>query len=193
MQMIRGASLALTLLTAGAASAEDLIKATMYKMPHCGCCEGHAEYLRENGFEVEIKETADLTPIRRAEGVPAQLEGCHTILIDGLVVEGHVSAETIRRFLSERPAGVEGLAMKGIADRCSGNAGTEGGTYRYFCLWRGRTDRFHRRVKRRSIDLGSPWSRSKETIKVRLASRVRRPLCPAAQVLQRHPLLPQPS
>jgi hypothetical protein len=127
MRVPKAIALALALCGGGAASAEDLIRATLHKMPNCGCCEGHAEYLRENGFDVQVVETPDLTPIRRAEGVPEALEGCHTILIDGLVVEGHVSAPTIRRFLSERPAGVEGIAMKGMPTGVPGMPGPKEG------------------------------------------------------------------
>ena len=137
MRIVRGAALTLSLLVAGAASAEDLIQATMYRMPYCGCCEGHAAYLRENGFEVEIKETEDLTPIRRAEGVPQTLEGCHTILIDGLVIEGHVSAGTIERFLTERPAGVEGIAMKGMPTGVPGMPGPKEGPIEIFAFGSG--------------------------------------------------------
>ena len=134
MQITRSASLALTVLTAGAASAEDLIQATMYKMPYCGCCEGHAEYLRENGFEVDIKEVENLNTIRRAEGVPSELEGCHTILIDGLVVEGHISAPTIKRLLNERPIGVEGIAMKGMPTGVPGMPGPKEGPIDIFAF-----------------------------------------------------------
>jgi hypothetical protein len=123
----KGASLTLGLLLAGGASAEELIHATMHKMPYCTCCEGHAEHLRANGFEVEIKEVPDLTPIRRAEGVPTELEGCHTILIDGLIVEGHVSAGTIKRFLNERPMGVDGIVMKGMPAGVPGMPGPKEG------------------------------------------------------------------
>ena len=65
-----GASVALSLLLAEAASAQELIQATMHKMPYCTCCEGHAEHLRANGFDVELKEVEDLTPIRQAEASP---------------------------------------------------------------------------------------------------------------------------
>ena len=124
---VKGASLTLGLLVAGGASAEELLHATMHKMPYCTCCEGHAEHLRANGFDVEIKEVEDLTPIRKAEGVPTELEGCHTILIDDLAVEGHVSAGTIKRFLSERPAGVEGIAMPGMPTGVPGMPGPKEG------------------------------------------------------------------
>jgi hypothetical protein len=112
---------------ASVAQAEDLIPATMYKMAYCTCCEGHAEHLRTNGFDIEVKEVADLTPVRRAAGVPTDLAGCHTILVDGLVVEGHVSAGTIKRFLSERPAGAAGIAMRGMPTGVPGMPGPKEG------------------------------------------------------------------
>jgi hypothetical protein len=140
--MARGASLALSVFVAEAASAEELIQATMHKMPYCTCCEGHADHLRANGFDVEIKEAEDLTPIRRAQGVPAELEGCHTILIDGLVVEGHVSAATVKRFLSERPKGVEGIAMKGMPTGVPGMPGTKEGPIAIFAFGDGKSSVF---------------------------------------------------
>ncbi len=134
---VKGALLTLGLLIAGGASAEELIHATMHKMPFCTCCEGHAEHLRANGFEIEIKEVPNLAPIRRAEGVPENLEGCHTILVDGLVVEGHVSAGTIKRFLSERPAGVEGIAMPGMPTGVPGMPGAKEGPIDIFAFSEG--------------------------------------------------------
>jgi hypothetical protein len=137
MRLIGSASLALAVSLAGAASAEELVRATMYKMPYCTCCEGHAEHLRANGFDVEIRETADLTPIRRAEGVPSDLEGCHTILIDGYAIEGHVSAGTIKRLLAERPAGVEGIAMRGMPSGVPGMPGPKEGPIDVFAFGSG--------------------------------------------------------
>jgi hypothetical protein len=119
---------------AESATAEDLIQATLYKMPNCGCCEGHAEHLRENGFDLEVAEVDDITPMRRAEDVPQNLEGCHTILIDGLVVEGHVSAPTIKRFLSERPAGVGGISMPGMPTGVPGMPGPKEGPIKIYAF-----------------------------------------------------------
>jgi hypothetical protein len=137
MRLAKSASVVVGVLLAGTASAQQMIDATMYKMPFCDCCEGHAEHLRANGFDVEIKEVPDLAPIRQAEGVPTELEGCHTILIDGLVVEGHVSAETIKRFLSERPEGVDGIAMKGMPTGVPGMPGPKEGPIDIFAFGSG--------------------------------------------------------
>ena len=137
MHFTKCAALVVALLYGGAASAADLIKATMHKMPFCDCCEGHAEHLRANGFDLEIVEVEDLTPIRRAEGVPMDLEGCHTILVDGYVVEGHVSAPSIKRLLSERPEGVTGIAMPGMPTGVPGMPGPKEGPIEIFAFGHG--------------------------------------------------------
>ena len=101
---------------------------TLYKMPECGCCEQHADYLRHNGFDVKIVATDDLSMIRTEHGVPEELAGCHTILVDGYVVEGHVSAETIERVLKERPA-VTGIALPGMPMGSPGMPGNKDGPF----------------------------------------------------------------
>jgi hypothetical protein len=116
-------SLALSVLLIGSATAEELIHATLYAMPDCDCCIPHAEYLRANGFDVEVIEPEDLTPIRLAQSVPPVMEGCHPILVEGFVVEGHVSADIIKRLLSERPAGVHGISIPGMPTGVPGMPG----------------------------------------------------------------------
>ena len=138
MRIVRALSLAVAVSFAPAASAEELIHAVMYKMPFCGCCEGHAEYLRANGFAVEIREVDDLAPLRRAEGVPEALAGCHMIKIDERVVEGHISAPTIKRFLSERPEGVIGISMPGMPSGVPGMPGTKPGPIDIFAFGHGK-------------------------------------------------------
>lgn len=68
------AILAMSLNAAPAAAQE----ATLYKNPQCGCCESYADYLRENGFTVEVKPTHDLAQISRDAGIPDDFQGCHT-------------------------------------------------------------------------------------------------------------------
>ena len=89
------------------------IKATLYKNPQCGCCEGYADYLRQNGFEVDVRPTNDLAAISSKAGVPADFQGCHTMFIDGYVVDGHVQVNTIRKLLTERPD-IAGLTPPGM-------------------------------------------------------------------------------
>jgi hypothetical protein len=118
---IGAAALALTLALPWPALA-DAIQATLYKMPHCGCCAGHADYLRANGFAVDVKETADLAQMSAAAGIPPELEGCHTIFVDGYVVGGHVPAGVIKRMLAERPA-IAGITLAGMPQGSPGMSG----------------------------------------------------------------------
>lgn len=107
------ALIVLTAALGGAAQAEDPRTATLYKNPACTCCETYADYLRENGFEVAVEATHDLPLIKRLHGVSAPLEGCHTTLVDGYVVEGHVPARTLLRLLTEKPA-IKGISLPGM-------------------------------------------------------------------------------
>ncbi len=106
-----------------AARAEEApLQGTLYKSPDCTCCEGHATYLKRNSIRLNIVETADIASIRKAHGVPAELEGCHTILLDGYVIEGHMPINSIRKLLRERPA-IKGISLPGMptgAPACTG-------------------------------------------------------------------------
>mgnify|MGYP004704381051 CR=1 FL=1 len=86
---------------------------TLYKNPQCTCCEGYAAYLRKNGFSVKVIATQDLTLIKKEHGVPEALEGCHTSIIDGYVVEGHVTVDLINRLLTEKPH-ITGISLPGM-------------------------------------------------------------------------------
>jgi hypothetical protein len=100
-------------LSTPAVAGESSRQATLYKNPQCGCCEGYADYLRENGFEVTVKPTHDLPLLHRQHGVPEPLVGCHTTLVDGYVVEGHVPIGAVLRMLDERPA-IKGISLPGM-------------------------------------------------------------------------------
>lgn len=104
--------------------AGESIKGTLYKNPQCGCCQGHADYLRQQGFELEVVATHDLPTIKRQHGVPQKLEGCHTLLIDGYVIEGHVPASSIKRLLAERPD-IKGISLPGMPVGSPGMSGTK--------------------------------------------------------------------
>ena len=106
------------------ASAGEKPAATIYKTPNCGCCEQYATYLRQNGFEITVKPTHDLTMIKRRYGVPEKFDGCHTMLIDGYVVEGHVPVSTINRMLTERPS-IKGISLPGMPQGSPGMSGTK--------------------------------------------------------------------
>jgi hypothetical protein len=99
---------------------------TIYKSPWCGCCGAWAEHLEQSGFAVRIVEREDLEPIKERYGVPGELGSCHTALVEGYTIEGHVPAADIRRLLAERPA-AKGLAVPGMP---LGSPGMESGGQR---------------------------------------------------------------
>lgn len=85
----------------------------VYKTPTCGCCSKWVDHLREKGFEVRTGDMRDLTEFKASHGVPRQLESCHTALVAGYVLEGHVPGADVQRLVEERPA-IAGLAVPGM-------------------------------------------------------------------------------
>jgi hypothetical protein len=117
---------AVLLMTAGARA--DGKVATLYKNPQCGCCEAYADYLRENGFEVKVVATHDLTLIKREHAVPEALDGCHTTLIDEYVIEGHVPVKSLNRLLTKRPD-IDGISLPGMPLGSPGMNGDKSGPF----------------------------------------------------------------
>jgi hypothetical protein len=117
----------------GSAIAEDL-QGILYKNPNCQCCESHAEYLRKNGIEVDVIPASNLEEMSTQAGVPANLQGCHMIKLDGYVFEGHITAEIIKRFLAEKPAGVVGLTIPGMPSGVPGMPGEKAGSYAVYAI-----------------------------------------------------------
>ena len=111
-----------TLMVGSAPVRAEAPAAIMYVNPQCGCCQGHANYLRQHGFKIAVKETHDMSLIRRQHGVPEKLEGCHIMIIDGYVVEGHVPAASINKLLTERPK-IKGISLPGMPDGSPGMTG----------------------------------------------------------------------
>lgn len=109
LAVVTMASLAVFLQT----SKSEAQEVTVFMSPYCGCCGKWVEHLRQHGFTVEQRLVEDTASVRSREGVPAGLASCHTALVDGYVVEGHVPASDIRRLLAERPQ-ARGLAAPGM-------------------------------------------------------------------------------
>ena len=123
--MLRNLLLALTLLAATTVSAvAEPPAGTMYINPQCSCCLGHADYLRQHGFNITVKETADMSRIRRQHGISERFEGCHIMLIQGYVVDGHVPASAIKKLLAERPK-IKGISLPGMPEGSPGMTGTK--------------------------------------------------------------------
>jgi len=100
----------------------DATEITVYKSPTCGCCNQWIDHLEDNGFSVIKKDLRNVNAFKADYGVTPRLASCHTAVVDGYVVEGHVPAADIRRLLAERPA-VKGLTVPGMP---MGSPGMEG-------------------------------------------------------------------
>lgn len=96
---------------------------TVYKDPSCGCCKKWVEHMQQNGFRVEAHDTSGVDGIKDQAGVPQATRSCHTGLVGGYAIEGHVPADVVRRLLREHPADVAGLAVPGMV---TGSPGMEG-------------------------------------------------------------------
>ena len=95
---------------------------TVYKDPSCGCCKNWIAHLIKHGYRVDAKDSPNMTEIKRTLGVPTGLTACHTALVNGYLIEGHVPAADIDRLLAQKPK-VAGLAVPGMP---AGSPGMEG-------------------------------------------------------------------
>lgn len=120
-------------------------KVIVYKSPSCGCCTKWVDYMRANGYTVDVHDQEDLTAIKRAAGVSDANASCHTAQIGGYVVEGHVPVETIRRMLREKPA-IAGLSVPGMVTGSPGmEVGNQHPAYNVVAIGRdGRTSVYER-------------------------------------------------
>lgn len=109
-------------VSASGVSASDAPELTMYRSEGCNCCTKWVDYLKAGGFDVKDAVVNNLMEIKEEHGVPSELASCHTAVIDGYVVEGHVPAEEILRLIEEQPEAT-GIAVPGMP---MGSPGMEG-------------------------------------------------------------------
>ena len=111
-----------------AAAQAPLSTITVYKDPGCKCCARWIPHLIANGFTVATRDVDNIDGIKRTMNVPPALQSCHTAVIGRYVIEGHVPADVIRKFIAAKSADL-GLAVPGMP---SGSPGMEDGhTDRY--------------------------------------------------------------
>jgi hypothetical protein len=128
-----GAALFALTLTTGAAApsvdpAPERTKITVYKDPGCRCCKNWIEHLIKHGYGVDAKDTPAMAEVKRTLGVPDALTSCHTAVVNGYLIEGHVPAADIARLLKQRPK-IAGLAVPGMP---MGAPGMEGPTSQHY-------------------------------------------------------------
>jgi len=96
----------------------------VWKDPNCGCCKDWITYLEANGFASRVHDKGNAA-MRARLGMPQALGSCHTALVGGYAIEGHVPAREIRRLLQERPDAI-GLTVPGMP---VGSPGMDGPIY----------------------------------------------------------------
>lgn len=86
---------------------------TVYRSSSCGCCGGWIEHAKQHGFQITDIKTDDLEAVKQEHNIPRYLSSCHTTIIDGYVMEGHIPVDDIKRFLKQKP-NVVGLTVPGM-------------------------------------------------------------------------------
>jgi len=105
----------------GAQSAPEV---AVFKSATCGCCVKWVDHLKANGFATTSTNVEDMGVVKAKHSVPRSVHSCHTALVGGYVIEGHVPASDIKRLLKEKPA-ISGI---GVAGMPAGSPGMESAT-----------------------------------------------------------------
>jgi hypothetical protein len=95
---------------------------TVYKTPTCGCCSKWVEHMKANGFQVIVHDVPSTASYRRKYGIPDRLQSCHTAIVNGYTIEGHVPGADVKRLIQEKPK-ARGIAVPGMP---MGSPGMEG-------------------------------------------------------------------
>ncbi len=106
--------LLLTLMSLSFIYAEMSKEMTVYKTPYCGCCGNWIDAMKEKGFDIKTVVKDDFHDIKEKHGITSATASCHTALIDGYVIEGHVDYSAIKKLLREKPKDVRGLTVPGM-------------------------------------------------------------------------------
>lgn len=102
------------------------IPVQLYRNPNCGCCNIYADYLKANGFDVQLVNTTDMSSIAKKYAVPEKLEGCHTAIIGGYIFEGLIPVEYVKRVLNEHKL-IKGISLPGMPVGAPGMPGAKKG------------------------------------------------------------------
>lgn len=134
MTRILQLTVVVALVSLSAPAFAQTLQGTLYKDQNCPCCEGHAKYLMRRGIDVDIKPVEDIAAISMGAGIPRDYRGCHTLMLEGYTIEGHVTVEIIRKLLEERPADVVGISLPEMPTGVPGMDGPYMGPYSVFAI-----------------------------------------------------------
>lgn len=108
-------------------------EAVIYMSSTCGCCRNFATYMAEEGFKVKTEFVDDMNTIKKKYNIPDNLTSCHTTIVNGYIVEGHIPVEAIVKLLTEKP-NIRGIAMAGMPSASPGMPGEKFGPFNIYRL-----------------------------------------------------------
>ncbi len=111
----------------------DSIEMVTYKSPNCGCCGAWARYSEQQGFDTQVNDVDDIQSVKDEHEVPRDVWSCHTSIVEGYVIEGHVPVEAIEKLLEEEPD-IEGIALPGMPSGSPGMPGPKQDEWTIYAL-----------------------------------------------------------
>jgi hypothetical protein len=133
-RLLQSTTVIVALVSLCAPALAQTLHGTLYKDQNCPCCEGHAKYLIRRGIDVDIKPVEDIAAVSKGAGIPHDYQGCHTLMLEGYAIEGHVSVEIIQKLLKERPADVIGISLPEMPTGVPGMGGPYQGPYEVYAI-----------------------------------------------------------
>ena len=109
---------------------------TVYRSPDCSCCHVWADIARREGWIVAAADKLDMASFKAQVGVPAHLASCHTTMVEGYFVEGHVPLAAVERLLQERPD-IDGISLPGMPAGSPGMGGVADGPFEILAISNG--------------------------------------------------------
>ena len=119
------------------------VEVVVYKSPTCGCCSKWVDHMTASGFKVIAHDTSNMQAVKTRLGVPDAMASCHTSVVNGYIIEGHVPAADIQRLLRDKPK-VAGLAVPGMVTGSPGMEGSRSDPYNVIAFGDGKTSVFAR-------------------------------------------------
>ncbi len=125
-------------------SESDYGKLVIFRDAGCGCCSLYANYAKGTGMDADLRTVSSMEAIKLQYKVPRNMQSCHTSIIDGYFVEGHVPVEAIQKLTSEKPD-IAGIALPGMPMGSPGMTGTKTGPFIIYSIGKdGKTSEFMR-------------------------------------------------